>query len=116
MASNTLPQSLLRRIQIIHYSINDVFPYSLEERTNDFRHDMHPEREIQVWESIVSTYLRMTGNKNLELEQKREVLETLLLASFGPLAEEDFSGCSYVTLQMIKEALKESGFNVDIAI
>lgn len=112
---DTLPKNIIRRIQIIHFSINDVFPYSLVDRINDFRHDMHPEREVQVWESIVSTYLRVIENKNLELEDKKEVLETLLVASYGPIEEEYFSECRYVTAQMIKEALEDNDFKIDIA-
>lgn len=102
----TLPANLLIRIQNIHHIINEVFPYPLSERINDFRHDRHPDREVAFWEKIAGAYLKLTTDRVLDLEQKKEIFTALLLASERDLKEQDFSQFQYVTLQMIEDVWK----------
>ncbi len=102
----TLPADLLIRIQNIHHVINEVFPRTLSERINDFRHDMHPEREVAVWEKIVSAYLKLTSGQVLDLGEKREIFSALFLSSNIGLSEQDFAKYQYVTHQMIEDAWK----------
>lgn len=103
---DTLPADLLIRIQNIHFIINEVFPYPLSERINDFRHDRHPDREVAIWERIASAYLKLTTDRVLDLGQKKEIFTALLLSSNRKLNEQDFLEFQYVTLQMIEDAWK----------
>jgi len=100
----TLPANLLIRIHIIHNIINEVFPKQLSERITDFRRDMHPDREVAIWERIVTAYLNLTTGRILDLGQKKEIFKALLLASMRDLKEQDFSQFHYATLQMIEDA------------
>lgn len=102
----TLPTDLLIRIQNIHHIINEVFPYPLSERINDFRCDRHPDREVAVWEKIASAYLKLTTDRELDLEQKKEIFTALLVASNRKLNEQDFADFQYVTLPMIEDVWK----------
>jgi hypothetical protein len=45
-----------RRIAAIHRTFSEILPRSLEQSLQDFRKDMHPEREIVVWENMATTY------------------------------------------------------------
>lgn len=103
---DTLPANLLIRIQNINNILNEVFPYPLSETINNFRRDMHPDREVAIWEKIVSAYLNLTTGRILDLGQKKEIYEALLFSSMGDLKEQDFSKFQYVTLPMIEEAWK----------
>jgi len=104
----TLPANLLIRIKIIHNILNEVLPYPLSERINDFRRDMHPDREVANWEKIVSAYLNLTTGRILDLGQKKEIFTALLSASMNVPEEQDFSQFQYVTLQMIEDAWKNA--------
>jgi len=66
---------------------------------------MHPDREVAVWEKIVTAYLKLTTDHILDLGQKKEIFGGLLLASTTHLKEQDFSEFHYVTLQMIEDTL-----------
>ena len=109
----TLPASLLIRIQNIHHIINEVFPYPLSERINDFRQDRYPDREVAIWEKIASAYLKLTTDRVLDLGQKKEIFTALLVASSRKLNEQDFSEYHYVTLQMIEDAWKNVVPNIN---
>lgn len=52
-----LPKTLINRIKIIHKLFENYYQSSIEESINNFKHDTNPEREITIWEAIVSTYL-----------------------------------------------------------
>jgi len=74
----TLSDTLVRRIIAIHDFVNDVLPAPLEKRIDDFRRDLNPEREIQVWERIVGAYRELTSDDDLDLASKREALSALI--------------------------------------
>lgn len=104
----TLPNSLLVRIHVINQIFHEVFPSPLEKTINNFRRDMHPEREIVVWEKLAAAYLYLTTERNLVLRQKQEIFDALLKSSLHELTEEDFLSYNYVTSQMISEAIAHS--------
>ena len=56
----TLDAGLLARIAAIHEALHDVLPGTLAEWVDDFRRDMHPEIEVEIWEQIVANYLGPT--------------------------------------------------------
>ena len=102
----TLPPALLTRIHIINQVFAEVFQPSLEKTVNNFRRDLFPEKEVEVWERMAAAYLNLTKDHELTLEQKKEVFEALLLASFDQLTEQEFSKFHYVTYQMIADEWK----------
>ena len=78
-----LAENLVQRIKRFKGVFNEVCPRSLEEWIDGFRGDMHPEREIAIWEKMAEIFgqlckKRRAGN---EVERKqifREVLERSL--------------------------------------
>jgi hypothetical protein len=49
-----LPNSLLIRIQNIWYATRDLMPITLKKSIENFQRDLRPEREVEVWERIIS--------------------------------------------------------------
>lgn len=100
----TLPPSLIVRIYIMHEILLEVFDISLERTINNFRRDMNPESELEIWENIAAIYLKLTANTELEKDQKKEIFGALLKNSFKALTVEDFSKFHYVTPEMLGNA------------
>ena len=63
--------------------INDVLPTLLDERIADFRRDTHPEREIEIWERIVSAHHELTQERQFVTTSKREILSVLVGLTMG---------------------------------
>ena len=101
-----LSKSLLPRSHLVSKVLQDVSPLSLEMLIDSLRRDVYPQDSIEDWEALAIAYLNLTQNRELNMEQKKEVFQALLFATSGSLTEEDFSGYHYVTPEMIKEAFR----------
>ena len=95
-----LSDEQLRRITHLHEILAEVDPSSLETWTDNFKRDMHPDKEIAVWERIAKAYTDYTSQRTLSLDAKRDVLQTLLLASMSS-DEEDIKS---LKLKVISQA------------
>ena len=78
-----LSDEQLRRITHLHEILAEVDPSSLETWTDNFKRDMDPDKEIAVWERIAKAYTNYISQRKLSLEAKRDVLQTLLVASMS---------------------------------
>jgi hypothetical protein len=80
----TLPPELLARITKMKSILSEVDDSSFEETVDDFRRDTHPEQEIAIWETMASVYREyLLFNRDLTLDQKRDVFSVILTASMG---------------------------------
>lgn len=87
-----------KRISTIQQALIEVNDTSLEETLNNFRKDLNPESEIEIWEAIAGTYQQMLRKKPAaRLEEKREVYRLLLLRS-SMSAEEAIAQANLSTL------------------
>jgi TIR domain len=102
----TLSKSLLRRSHLVSKVLQDVSPLSLEQLIDRFRRDVYPEDSIEQWESLAIAYLNLTHNRELEIEQKKEIFGALLKASSDSITVEDLLRFRYVTTDMIIETCK----------
>ena len=78
-----LSDEQLRRITHLHEILAEVDPSSLETWTDNFKRDMDPDKEIAVWERIAKAYTNYISQRKLSLEAKRDVLQTLVVASMS---------------------------------
>lgn len=78
-----LPDALIQRIKVIHDALREVLSVSLEERIDDFRRDLYPEREVEVWELIVAAYKDITSQHGVRLSEKRQILSALVALTMG---------------------------------
>lgn len=79
-----LPVGFIVRVQKYKEILQEVEKISLEETISNFQRDLHPERELAVWEAIADGYGKLLkDNSNLELSQKKDLFGELLSASIG---------------------------------
>src|SRR5262245_4012276 len=69
------------RLRGIHDTFASVDGLSFEERERDFLRDANPDRELDIWEALASTYTQFSSSRALSPTAKREVLGLLLCRS-----------------------------------
>jgi len=74
----------LVRIRKIHEMFQEVNGISLDETIENFKRDVNPEKEIEIWEKIAEAYTGYCSGRTLTLEKKKIVYEILLLRSLAP--------------------------------
>ena len=77
----TLPDKLVERIKKYHTILAEVDPAPPETLIDDFRKDMHPEREVAIWEGIADKYQRRV-KAWWPVNKKKELLGKLLQESY----------------------------------
>jgi len=102
----TLSKSLLQRSHLVSKVLQEVSPLSLERLIDSFRRDLYPQDSIEHWEALAIAYLNLTQNRELEIEQKKEIFRALLVASSGLITEEELLRYRYITPEMIVEAFR----------
>ena len=102
----TLSKSLLQRSHLVSKVLQDVSPLSLERLIDSLRRDLYPQDSIEHWEALTIAYLNLTQNRELDIEQKKEIFRALLMASSGLITEEDLLRFRYITPEMIIEAFR----------
>lgn len=97
-ALNDLSAQQKKRITLIQQALIEVNDTSLEETLNNFRKDLNPDSEIEIWEAIAGAYQQMLLKKPAaSLEEKHEIYRLLLLRS-SMSAEEAFAQANLSTL------------------
>ena len=79
----TLPNTFLVRVRLVHQILGDVIDQTLDGMVDLFCRDLHPHREIEVWERIAATYQEVQGKFSLSSEEKHTLMKTLLGLSMG---------------------------------
>lgn len=65
-------------------ALDEVHCMSLEEWENGFRRDRDAEREMAIWLHIAQVYVRLTKDKPLRIDGRRDVLHILLGCANNP--------------------------------
>jgi hypothetical protein len=84
-----LPPDLLERIHAIHEGVRDLDGSPLAEFEMSFAQDKHPEREVEIWESIVNALGRV-GAAMPDVTRKK-VFRVLLAHSMGMLTADQWT-------------------------
>ena len=75
------------KITFVHQTFSEVSPTSLEQMKADFMRDQNPDKEIAIWVAMAEAYQTYTKDKELDLDQKKETYEILLIRSLFPEEE-----------------------------
>lgn len=79
-----LSENFIERVHRFKKVLFEVETTTLEQTIANFLQDQHPERELEVWESIALNYKNfIKANPKLTLEEKKEVFKMLLNSSMG---------------------------------
>ncbi|HEY9633755.1 MAG TPA: hypothetical protein V6D14_10135 [Coleofasciculaceae cyanobacterium] len=73
-----LTDSQVKRLARLYPKVGYLIDRTLEKWIKDFTYDLHPEREIQVWEEIEAVFDKYKKNHNLTLPQKLEVVRKII--------------------------------------
>ncbi len=90
-----LPNSYINRTKLFLNALKDAYTIDLKEAIELYKRDIHPEREIEIWEKMASIYLDYSKTKILSTDQKRDLFQILLMSSVGPLTTELFKKTKY---------------------
>ncbi|MBC6992943.1 hypothetical protein H9S92_02090 [Lewinella lacunae] len=97
-ANRGLSEQQIKRISIIQRALLEVNDTSLEETLDNFRKDLNPDSEIEIWEAIAGAWQHVFRQKPAaSLEEKQEVYRLLLLRSSMP-GEEVLAQTNLTTL------------------
>src|SRR4051812_36573751 len=81
---SSLPAALVERVKAYKKILGDADPTSIESAIDDFRRDLHPEKEVEVWERITHVFEHFTkGHRITDLARCTQVLAVLLVISTG---------------------------------
>ena len=98
-----LPEDLLHRIHAFKEILAEVDNITLDEVIDDFKRDLHPEKEVAVWEHIADIYqLYLLHNPTDDLAVKHDVFSVLLMTSLGV---KDWSGIQYLDQDQIRHLI-----------
>ena len=82
-----LPDSYLNRILVIYWIFSEYLSISQEETIDNFKRDLHPEREIEVWERMAAVILALKYDHGWNKEKIKTATGLALMLSTGPLTD-----------------------------
>jgi hypothetical protein len=72
------------RLRLVRETLLEVLPVSWRETVDNFRRDLTPDRELELWEMIASVYQTIVNEFELDQEGKRQVFRAVFShLSFG---------------------------------
>lgn len=78
----SLPPELVERIKKIQALLAEVDPTPLDKVIEDFRRDLHPEREVAIWEKIAADYQQaLSEQPAMTITEKKQLLGRLITTS-----------------------------------
>ena len=78
---DTLTSEQLKKITKIHSTFAGVDTSSLENVITDFKRDLNPDNEIEIWLQMANAYESYMKGKSKTLEQKKEIYKLILSRS-----------------------------------
>lgn len=105
-----LTDEQIAKIKKIHLTFQEVDNISLEQTINDFKRDLNPDDEINVWLNMADAYQNYLSFKSekIDLNTKTEVYRLILSRSMMP--DEEAIKNSNLTILTNKEAEKVLSF------
>ncbi|MFH1401495.1 MAG: hypothetical protein ABIG40_00850 [Parcubacteria group bacterium] len=95
-----LPNRFIERVRAFKQVLGDVENTSPEEAIRNFMRDLHPERELIIWEHIAAVYQKfITENTITDVATKKEVYGVALSTSMGMT---DFRDMKLLNQEQIK--------------
>ena len=77
----------MARIRVLQQTFSTVDGQSVDQWASNFRRDLNPDRELEIWERIAKAYEEYCSKRDLSLGAKKEVYSAILLRSMAPAIE-----------------------------
>jgi len=78
---DSLSKEQLNKIKVIHNTFSEVLPSTLEETITNFKRDVNPDSEIEIWLKMSRVYNDYNESHNINLDEKKEVFKLILSRS-----------------------------------
>lgn len=79
-----LPVDITNRIELMHKVLGKASGIPLKKTIDNFKRDMHPERELKIWEGMAIAFLEIVETNKIEAaDAQTEVFKLLLGYSKG---------------------------------
>jgi hypothetical protein len=79
-----LPVDITNRIELMHKILGKPSGIPLKKTIENFKRDMHPEKELKIWEAMAVAFLEIVETYKIEAtDAKAEVFKLLLGYSMG---------------------------------
>jgi len=107
-----LNQSLVNRIEILHELIFNPFlnEVDLDETLDGFKRDLHPHREVEVWEAILAVFLIYSQKKQItDYRILKDIVTHLTYFSIGDVYDRAYLETDelFELMEMLKNRLTE---------
>ncbi|MCK9294644.1 MAG: toll/interleukin-1 receptor domain-containing protein [Desulfobulbaceae bacterium] len=83
----SLPRPLLARVQLVHAAIGALLGLTYDEMVDNFKRDLHPARELEIWEGMAAAFQRETQGRRLSHVKRRAIALHLLKLSMTDAGE-----------------------------
>ncbi len=101
----TLPDELVERIKKFKELLGDVDKSTLDETIDNFKRDMHPEKEVRIWEHIASVYNAYITEKSItDFNTRREIFSIILRLSMG-MELKDFNDIKILNKEQLENII-----------
>ena len=100
-----LPDELVERIKKFKELLGDVDKSTLDETIDNFKRDMHPEKEVRIWEHIASVYNAYITEKSItDFATRREIFSIILRLSMG-MELKDFKNIKILNKEQLENII-----------
>lgn len=101
----TLPAEMIERIKNFKEILGDVDRATLDETIDNFKRDMHPDKEVKIWEHIAGVYNTYISEKSItDFATRREIFSVILRLSMG-MKLEDFKDIKALNKEQIENII-----------
>ncbi|MBE8724101.1 hypothetical protein C4F50_04000 [Flavobacterium sp. KB82] len=76
-----LTSEQIKKIKKIHKTFEEVDKSTLEQTITNFKRDLHPDVEIEIWMQMANAYKGYLRKNKINLEEKKEVFKLILSRS-----------------------------------
>lgn len=102
-----LTSEQIEKIKNIHATFAEVDKSSLEQTITDFKRDLHPEDEIEIWMQMAKAYKGYLSKDKKNLDEKKEVFRLILSRSMMNSEEAiENSNLKYLSKKQAQEVLR----------
>lgn len=102
----TLTPKQIEKITKIHTIFAEVDENSLEQTINDFKRDINPDNEIEIWMQMANAYKGYLSQNTKNLDEKKEVFKLILSRSMMSTKEAiENSDLKFLSLEDANEVL-----------
>ncbi|MEL6811817.1 MAG: hypothetical protein AAFP76_10820 [Bacteroidota bacterium] len=81
---DSLTEEQTEKITFLYETFKEVDPTPKEKWLEDFKRDLNPDREIEIWMMMANAYNSFCKDKNRSQEAKNEAFQIVILRSSAP--------------------------------